>query len=62
MSLPMQPIERDENGTIRFRMNKIVRLLLDTGVYDLNSLSVIGYMFSSDEWSQFYQHSELRQF
>lgn len=36
---PMQPIIRDELGRVRFRGNKIVRLLLDTSKLDLNDLA-----------------------
>jgi hypothetical protein len=36
---PMQPLELDEDGTVRFRKNKIVRLLLDTGKFTLNDLA-----------------------
>ena len=38
---PMQPIELDEQGTIRFRKNKIVRLLLETSHLDLSSLKIM---------------------
>lgn len=49
----VQPIERDENGTIRFRQNKIVRFLLDDGPNDMNRLS---YMpFSNEDRCQFAQ-------
>ena len=36
---PMQPVYIDCDGVVRFRANKIVRLLLDTGKFDLNDLS-----------------------
>lgn len=49
---PMQPIEYDESGVLRFRSNAIVRYLLDRGV-DLNQLAVIG--FPEEDWRQFAQ-------
>lgn len=36
---PIQPMELDECGVLRFKRNGIVRLLLDDGKYDLNTLS-----------------------
>lgn len=38
---PMQPIIRDKQGIIRFRKNKIVRLLLETSHLNLNSLKIM---------------------
>lgn len=35
----MQPIDRDENGTPRFRANPIVRYLLEQGGIDMNHLA-----------------------
>lgn len=37
---PMQPVEKDENGTDRFRSNMIVRYLLDNGGIDMNDLAM----------------------
>lgn len=53
MKHPMQPVERDEVGTIRFKKNQIVRFLCDTSSDDLNRLSLMG--FSREDWQQFYQ-------
>lgn len=33
---PMQPLMRDHKGVIRFKANKILERLFDTGVIDLN--------------------------
>jgi hypothetical protein len=43
---PMQPIEIDEGGIARFRVNKIVRFLLDGGPFDLNMIALMEF---SDE-------------
>lgn len=40
---PQQPIYKDENGTIRFRENPIVRFLLDAGPFDLNKLGLMDF-------------------
>jgi hypothetical protein len=41
MSHPIQPIYRDEHGTLRFKPNAIVRFLLDAGPYDMNKLAMM---------------------
>ena len=54
MKNPIQPIEPDEHGTIRFRANGIVRHLLDhTPHVDMNSLAAMD--FSDDDRAQFAQ-------
>lgn len=53
MTHPMQPIEYDERGIIRFKENKIVTYLLDNGGIDLNHLMVQG--FSDEDHMQFAQ-------
>lgn len=50
---PLQPIERDAKGVIRFRPNKIVQHLLDHGGIDLNRLAVLG--FDREEHEHFAQ-------
>lgn len=50
---PIQPLERDEHGVIRFKPNKIVQHLLDKGGLDLNQLARLD--FEADEWNQFAQ-------
>lgn len=35
---PMQPVYLDDNGTARFKVNPIVRFLLDFGPFDLNRI------------------------
>jgi hypothetical protein len=49
-SQPMQPIERDEEGTARFKQNAIVRFLLDEYKPGLNAIASMP--FSRDD----YQH------
>ncbi len=53
MKHPMQPIEKDENGVIRFKENKIVRYLLDAGPFDMNQLAMLP--FSQEDREQFAQ-------
>lgn len=53
MNHPMQPIEYDKHGIIRFRRNKIVEYLLDNGGIDLNHLAVQD--FSDEDRMQFAQ-------
>lgn len=53
---PLQPIALDEYGTARFKVNKIVRHLLDFGQarsMGLNELATMG--FPSEDWEQFAQ-------
>jgi hypothetical protein len=49
----MQPLLKDENGTIRFKANAIVRFLLDAGPFDLTKLDVIP--FTQEDREQFAQ-------
>lgn len=41
--MPLQPVYRDEHGTIRFKENAIVRYLLDNGGIDMNKLAVLRF-------------------
>lgn len=50
---PNQPIIVDSAGVVRFKANEIVRVLLDHGPYDLNTLYVMN--FSDDDRNQFAQ-------
>ena len=50
---PMQPVEWDGEGVIRFKTNSIVRYLLDNGSLDLNDLAKV--TFSDDDWTQLAQ-------
>ena len=50
---PTQPLYYDENGTLRFKENRIVRFLLDAGPFDLNQLAIMD--FSRDDREQFAQ-------
>lgn len=54
---PNQPLERDGKGVIRFKANPIVRFLLDSGGYDLNSLAIMSEHtdWTDDDWAQFAQ-------
>lgn len=52
MKHPIQPIE-DDNGTLRFKPNKIVQYLLDAGPFDMNHLAVIP--FPQEDREQFAQ-------
>lgn len=50
---PMQPLYRDDHGTIRFQPNKLVRYLLDNGGIDMNDLAIVD--FPQDDREQFAQ-------
>lgn len=50
---PIQPLEIDERGTLRFKKNAIVRHLLDHGGIDMNDLAVMD--FSPEDREQFAQ-------
>lgn len=53
MKQPMQPIERDPSGVIRFKKNEIVRYLLDRGFVTMNDLAILP--FSKEDREQFAQ-------
>jgi len=53
MKHPVQPLEEDEQGILRFKENKIVRFLLDAGPFDLNRLALI--RFDDEDREQFAQ-------
>ncbi len=38
-ALPMQPVELDQHGVVRFRRNRLVEYLLDHGGIDMNALA-----------------------
>ena len=40
---PIQPTFVDDNGTIRFRLNSIVRALLETSTLDLNKIACMDF-------------------
>ena len=50
---PIQPLEKDTHGVLRFKENAIVRALLDTGHLDLNAIARMD--FSDDDRQQFAQ-------
>lgn len=50
---PMQPIEPNPHGTVRFKRNRIVEYLLDNGGIDMNKLATLP--FSQDDRVQFAQ-------
>ena len=39
----MQPLVIDDQGVVRFKANKIVRALLDTGKLNMNDLAVLDF-------------------
>lgn len=43
MNHPIQPLELDEHGTLRFKKNSIVRYLLDHGGIDMNGLAMLEF-------------------
>ena len=50
---PMQEIVKDDQGTMRFRSNEIVRYLLDHGGIDMNALAMLD--FPDEDHMQFAQ-------
>lgn len=52
-SHPIQPLAKDERGTMRFKENAIVRHLLDKGGIDLNALAMLD--FPKEDWQQLAQ-------
>lgn len=51
---PVQPVEWDGSGVIRFKGNALVKYLLDNGPFDLNDLAVLPDISGAD-WEQFAQ-------
>lgn len=52
---PIQPVSKDEHGTLRFKKNAIVEYLLDNGPFDMNHLAKQGDRFSQEDKEQFAQ-------
>ena len=50
---PMQPLELDEHDVIRFKRNKIIDWLFETGKLDLNEIAKMN--FSKDDQMQLAQ-------
>jgi hypothetical protein len=50
---PIQQLEKDEEGKLRFKQNSIVRFLKDTSKYNLNELALMP--FDREDWEQFAQ-------
>lgn len=50
---PIQPLEKDSQGTLRFKENKIVSFLLDKGPTDLNDIAIMN--FDDEDRQQFAQ-------
>ena len=57
MKHPIQPIQEDANGHPRFKMNPIVRKLLDDGPFNMNDIYVwaMDGKISKDDQAQFAQ-------
>jgi glutathione S-transferase len=53
MHHPIQPLIKDDHGTLRFKKNAIVEYLLDQSGIDLNALA--GVAFSDEDRQQFAQ-------
>lgn len=53
MKNPIQPLYKDEHGTVRFKENALVRYLLDEGGLDMNKLAYVEA--SQDDREQFAQ-------
>lgn len=50
---PIQPLEFDDNGVIRFRKNRLVNHLLNSYGPGLNDLN---YMAQVNDWNEDYEH------
>lgn len=50
---PIQPLEKDKNGVVRFKSNAIVKHLLDHGGIDMNDIAHLE--FSQEDREQFAQ-------
>ena len=50
---PIQPLFKDENGTIRFKPNAIIEYLFEAGKLDLNAIASIP--FNADDHEQLAQ-------
>lgn len=50
---PIQPLAKDADGVVRFKLNTIVQFLLESGPFDLNDLA--GRGFPTEDWRQFAQ-------
>jgi hypothetical protein len=50
---PIQPLEKDSNGVLRFKKNAIVEYLLDNGGINLHDIACLG--FSREDHEQFAQ-------
>lgn len=53
MKHPIQPLEKDKSGVLRFKANAIVQHLLDNGGIDMNKIAVLD--FTADDRQQFAQ-------
>lgn len=53
MQHPVQPLEKDRQGTLRFKANAIVKFLLDAGPHGMNVLAMMP--FSDEDRCQFAQ-------
>lgn len=53
MSHPIQPLQYDDKGVLRFKANAIVQYLLDNGGIDLNKIQCLN--FSKEDRQQFAQ-------
>lgn len=53
MKNPIQPLNIDKHGTLRFKKNEIVDYILENGGIDLNHIA--GMKFSNDDREQFAQ-------
>jgi hypothetical protein len=51
---PIQPLELDQHGTLRFKANKIIRQLVDTNVINLNDIACMDDV-DKDDQNQFAQ-------
>lgn len=46
---PIQPLYKDDHGTVRFKANQIVQFLLNAGPFDLNQLALMPWSVEDRE-------------
>ena len=49
MKQPIQPLQEDESGVIRFKQNSLVRYILDHGGIDMNDLAMQDFPQEDEE-------------
>ena len=59
---PMQPLQVDENGIVRFKANRVVRFLLDHGGLDMNALAEAAHTIKDGHGNPLFTQEDREQF